>query len=100
MTKDAIAENRIVRIVALNVMIAEFLNTFQKSILAIASGKFCSVNPCSPIRASGFDVISPFVLKTLIRTRRKGMTNRMNTMISTMIVMTWRLFFCFAANSF
>ena len=86
MTKDAMAENRMVSTVAQNVMIAEFLNTFQKSILAIASGKFWSVNPCSPIRASGSDVISPLILNTLISTRRKGMTNMMKTMISTMIV--------------
>ena len=44
-TNEAIADTNIVRTVARVVMISEFLNTFQKSIFLMASGKFFKVNP-------------------------------------------------------
>ena len=67
----------IVRIVAQTVMMRELPNTRQKFILSIALGKFLKVNPCAPISARGLDVMSAFVLKTLMITRIKGMMKQM-----------------------
>ena len=100
MTKDAIAETTMVRIVALTVMIAEFIKTSQKFIFFMACGKFLSVNPCSPTSESGFDVISPLVLNTLITTRIKGATKQINRINSTIHIMTCMIFFFLAAFSF
>ena len=85
-TNDAIAETKMVRTVDIMVIIREFLNTFQKFIFAIASGKFCIVNPWAPTSARGSETISAFVLKTLMITRMNGMIKRINSRISIMIM--------------
>ena len=97
-TNAAIAETRIVRIVALIVIISEFPNTCQKFIRRIALGKFRSVKPCAPISASGFEVISPFVLNTLITTRKNGKMNIRNTMINIAIMIPCVI--CFLRKAF
>ena len=63
------------------VIIAELPNDRQKFIFLMASGKFFSVNPCAPRSDSGSDVMSAFVLKTLIMTMMNGKMNAKNITI-------------------
>ena len=72
------AASRMVKNVAHTVMTRELAKDLQKFIFFMASGKFESVNPCAPISARGFEVISAFVLKTLMITSRKGKIKQMN----------------------
>ena len=85
-----IAENRIVRMVALMVMIAELPNTVRKFIFSIALGKLSRVKPCLPIRASGSVLMSAFVLKTLITTRMNGAMNSSSTIVNTTTISACR----------
>ena len=100
MTKAVMEENRIVKTVALTVMMVELANTLPKFIFFIASGKFFRVKPWAPISARGFEVISALLLNTLMITRTKGKIKQRN-IISRMIHMIARdIFFCRAAFSF
>ena len=90
----------IVRTVAQTVMIREFPNTRQKFIFCMASGKFLKVKPCAPISARGLEVMSAFVLKTLMITRMNGAIKQMKRTRSTIHMIAWEIFFCRAALSF
>ncbi len=92
--------SRIVKIVEKIVMHAEFPNERQKFIFRIASGKFSSVKPCSPINASGFVVMSAFVLKTLMMTKINGKMKQINNIIKIAISTAWLIFRLRAAFSF
>ena len=90
----------IVRIVAQTVMMRELPNTRQKFILSIALGKFLKVNPCAPISARGLEVMSAFVLKTLMITRMNGAIKQIKRTRSTIHMIAWEIFLFRAALSF
>ena len=70
---NAVMDDRtIVKSVELTVTIKEFPKTVRKFIFFIASGKLLKVKPWAPISASGSAVMSPLVLKTLIKTSKNG----------------------------
>ena len=100
MTKAAIEETTIVRIVAQQVMMKEFPNTVQKFIFFIALGKLSSVKPCAPISARGSLTISPLVLNTLMTTMMNGKIKQKNRRSSTTHIIAWEIFFFRAALSF
>ena len=100
MTKACMEETMMVRIVAQTVTIRELPKTRQNFIFAMAAGKFFIVKPCAPMSASGLDVMSAFVLKTLMITRMNGAMKATNRTRSTTHIMAWEIFFCRAALSF
>ena len=100
MTKEAIDETRIVSTVEMMVIMAELVNTCQKFIFFMASGKFFKVNPCFPIRDRGSVVISAFVLNTLITTRINGAIKQMKRTSSTIHMIVFITFLLLAAFSF
>ena len=101
MTKAVMEDTRIVRIVAVTVMISEFPKTFQNCIFSIAAGKLSSVKPfLVPIRDSGFATMSTLLLKTLMTTRINGKMKQINRSRRTIHMMTWAIFLLRAALSF
>ena len=87
-TNAVIEESRIVITVEQMVIMAELKKERPKFIFFMASGKFAIVNPCAPTRARGSEVISAFVLNTLITTKTKGKIKQTNRAMRITILTT------------
>ena len=88
MTKAVMEENTIVSTVEQMVIKAEFRKERPKFIFFMASGKLAMVKPWAPTNARGLEVISAFVLNTLITTRTKGNTKHTNRAVRIRIFTT------------